>query len=144
MAASCLHEGFLLATPMENIKKLQMAMCELLEEDNKDIILAILPHMHTLIKSYSNEHTIIQVPDPTPTDETTPTKGFGLAHSNTFGGKMNDFPTVSRKYDVNPKSSGYKKLTSMNVGALVSEVPEELSSSETYLISSDFKSEIVY
>jgi len=58
VAASCLHEGFLLATPMENIKKLQMALCELLEEDNKDIILALLPQMRTLISSYSNEHTI--------------------------------------------------------------------------------------
>ena len=45
MAASCLHEGFLLATPTEDIKKLQMALCELLEEENKPIVLALIPNI---------------------------------------------------------------------------------------------------
>lgn len=45
ITAACLHEGFLLATPMESIKKLQMTLLELLEEDSKDIMLALIPNI---------------------------------------------------------------------------------------------------
>jgi len=57
---------------------------------------------------------------------------------------MGDFTSMNRKYEASGGKGGFKKLTSMNVGSLVNEVPEELSSSETYLISADYKSEIVY
>lgn len=45
ITAACLHEGFLLATPMENIKKLQLTLLELLDEDSRDIMLAIIPNI---------------------------------------------------------------------------------------------------
>lgn len=145
VAASCLHEGFLLSTPMEDIKKLQMAFSEMLEEDNKDVILALLPNMHTLIKSYCNEHAIGLVPEQAPVGDNTPTKGFALAHSNTFGGKMGDFSSLHRKYEGNTaKGGGFKKLTSMNVGAAMNNDPDELSAEGNYLISAEFKSEAVY
>jgi hypothetical protein len=123
MAASCLHEGFLLATPMEDIKKLQMTLCELLEEENKAIVLALLPNIKTLITKYCNEHAISLIIDPTPAGENTPTKGnFGMIqHSNTgnaFISKINDFSSLQRKYEMIPSKAsaagGFKKLTSMN------------------------------
>lgn len=58
MAASCLHEGFMLVSPLENIKKLQMTLLELLEEESKDILLALIPNIRTLIERFSNEHAI--------------------------------------------------------------------------------------
>ena len=119
VAASCLHEGFLLASPMEDIKKLQMTFLELLEEDNKEIILALVPNMKTLIERYINEHALSLLPDEAPRDnDTTPTKNFALGHSNTFGAR-NDFGSINRKYELpGGPSKGFKKLTSMNVGAM--------------------------
>lgn len=132
---------------MEDTKKLQMALGELLEEDNKDIILALLPNLSILIKSYCNEHAVSQVADSAPVSHTngenTPIKGYGLVHSNTFGAKT-DFSSMHRKYEASHfGKGGYKKLTSMNVGTVANE-PEELISQETYVISSEHKSEAVY
>jgi hypothetical protein len=58
VAASCIHEAFMLTSPLENIKKLQMTLLELLEEENKDILLALIPNIRTLIERFSNEHAI--------------------------------------------------------------------------------------
>ena len=77
VAASCIHEGFLLASPMEDIKKLQMTFLELLEEDNKDIILALVPNIKTLIERFCNEHAMSLLPDPIETGGgATPPKNF--------------------------------------------------------------------
>ena len=40
-----------------------MTLMELLEEENKDILLAIIPNIRTLIESFCNEHAINQLPD---------------------------------------------------------------------------------
>ena len=57
-AASCLHEGFLLASPLENIKKLKLTLLDLLEEEHKDILLALIPNIRILIESFCNEHAM--------------------------------------------------------------------------------------
>ena len=120
VAASCIHEGFLLASPLENIKKLQMTLLDLLEEENKDILLSLIPNIKILIERFCNEHSINQLPDPVPAGDNTPTKGFPLAHSNTLGNKMigNDFSSLHRKYEIGKGSGfgggGFKKLPSMN------------------------------
>ena len=80
-------------------------MLELLEEETKDIILALIPNIRTLIERFSNEHAMNQVPDPAPTGgDNTPTKqGYPLVHSNTtIGNKMlgNDFASLHRKYEI--------------------------------------------
>lgn len=49
ITAACIHEAFLLASPMEDIKKLQVTLLELMEEENKDIMLALIPNARTLI-----------------------------------------------------------------------------------------------
>ena len=64
VAASCLHEGFLLASPMEDIKKLQMTLLELLDEENKDIILALVPNIKTYIDRFCNDWALSLHPDP--------------------------------------------------------------------------------
>jgi hypothetical protein len=120
ITASCIHEAFLLASPLEDIKKLQQALCELLEEDNRDILLALNKNLKTLILRYSNEHTVNALPEAAVIGDNTPTKGFGLAHSNTLGSKPGDFTSaIHRKYEISSSKQalgGFKKLTSMNVG----------------------------
>ena len=82
ITAACIHEAFQLAQPMEDIKKLQMALLELLDEDNKDIMLALIPNIKILITKYCNEHTIGQLPDQSPKNgDNTPTK-------NNYGGGL--------------------------------------------------------
>lgn len=44
-----------------------------MEEDNKDILLALIPNIKILIEKYVNEHTIGQLPD-LRSGENTPTK----------------------------------------------------------------------
>lgn len=63
ITAACIHEPFQLASPNEDIKKVQMALLELMEEDNKDIMLALIPNLKTLIEKYANEHCIQTLPD---------------------------------------------------------------------------------
>ena len=58
ITASCLHEPLRLAGPMEDIKKLQMALMELMEEDSKDIMLALIPNINELITRFCNEHAL--------------------------------------------------------------------------------------
>jgi len=71
-----------------------------------------------------------------------------IQHSNTFISKINDFSSIQRKYEGVPTNKasaagGFKKLTSMNVGHVINE-PDDLSASENYLISSEYKAESVY
>ena len=54
ITAACLHEGFLLTSPMEDIKKLQISLLELLDEENKEIMLALIPNIRTLIERFCN------------------------------------------------------------------------------------------
>ena len=150
IAASCLHEGFLLASPTEDIKKLQMTLLELLDDDTKEIMLALIPNIRTLIERYLNEQSLSQVPDPTPTGENTPTKGFGFQHCNTvkdFPRHMgNDFTSVNNKYNIGLGKGfggGFKKLPSLNLVHAQND-PEELSGQEAYTITQEYKSEIVY
>lgn len=58
ITAACIHEPFLLASPMEDIKKIQVTLLELLEEDNKDIMLALIPNARILTEKFCNEHAI--------------------------------------------------------------------------------------
>ena len=58
ITASCIHEPFLLAGANEDIKKLQMALLDLMEEDKKEIMLALIPNLTTLIKKFINEHSL--------------------------------------------------------------------------------------
>lgn len=120
-----------------------MALCELLEEENKDIVLALLPNMKTLIESFCNEHAVSQIPDPQPAGDNTPTKNFGLAHSNTFGAKIGDFSSLHRKNEMTGRG-GFKKLPSMNMVNMVHEAQEEEAPADIYIISPEFKSEQVY
>ena len=123
IAASCLHEGFLLASPTEDIKKLQMTLLELLDDETKEIMLALIPNISILIERYLNEQSLSLVPDPTPTGENTPTKGFGFNHCNTtkeyprhMGG--NDFSSLNNKYNIGLGKGfggGFKKLPSLNL-----------------------------
>ena len=81
ITAACIHEAFQLAGATEDIKKLQMALLELMEEDNKDIMLALIPNIKILIEKFCNEYSIGQLPDQRSGDNT-PTKGAmpGLQH----------------------------------------------------------------
>lgn len=60
---------------MEDIKKLQVTLLELMEEENKDIMLALIPNARTLIQKYCNEHAISQIPDPKDNGDSSPNKG---------------------------------------------------------------------
>ena len=122
IAASCLHEGFLLASPTEDIKKLQMTLLELLDDETKEIMLALIPNIRILIERYLNEQSLSQVPDPTPTGENTPTKGFpGFNHCNTTKIPRhmdNDFTSLNNKYNIGLGKGfggGFKKLPSLNL-----------------------------
>ena len=124
VAAACLHEGFLVTSPMEDIKRLQQTLCELLEEDNREIILALNPNIKTLVERYCNDHALSLLPDPKEANgDNTPTKGsgaaggFALAHSNTLGSKLigNDFSSLHRKIEISTGKQfggGFKKLPS--------------------------------
>lgn len=157
VAASCLHEGFLLALPHENIKKLQMTLLELLEEENKDILLALIPNTRTLIERFCNDHAMNQLSDHAQGNngDSTPTKGYPLAHSTTVGNKLlgNDFSSLHRKYEQGGKGQGYgntgagfKKLPSMQFVAAQQNEPaqDEMSGGGDYIISPEYKSEIIY
>jgi len=63
ITAACIHEAFQLARPTEDIKKLQMSLLELLEEDNREIMLALIPNIKILITKFCNEYSISQLPD---------------------------------------------------------------------------------
>ena len=65
VAASCLHEAFQLSAPTEDIKKLQMTLLELLEEDCKEIMLALIPNVKILIEKFCNENALNKLPDAT-------------------------------------------------------------------------------
>lgn len=148
IAASCLHEGFLLASPTEDIKKLQMTLLELLDDESKEIMLALIPNIKILIERYMNEQSLSQVPDPTPTGENTPTKGFGFNHCNTTKERHigNDFTSLNNKYNLGLGKGfggGFKKLPTLALVAAHNE-QEELSGHELYTITSEYKSEIVY
>ena len=98
ITAACIHEPFLLAGANEDIKKLQMALLDLMDEDKKEITLALIPNMTTLIKKFINEHSLAQLPDQQCGDLTPPKNSMGLQHSNTM--KMhNDFSSMNRKYE---------------------------------------------
>ena len=121
ITAACIHEAFLLAEPNEDIKKLQMALLELMEEEGKDVLLALIPNIKTLIEKFCNEHSIGQVPDQRSGDNT-PTKGAftGLQHASTsLNNKVmpNDFSSLHRKYEAGNAgklgSTGFKKLPTM-------------------------------
>jgi len=81
-----------------------MTLMELLEEENKDILLAIIPNIRTLIESFCNEHAINKLPDSAQANgETTPpNKGYGLDRSNTLGNKIlgGDFSALHSKYQI--------------------------------------------
>ena len=149
VAASCIHEAFLLASPMEDIKKLQMTLLELLDDDNKEIILALVPNIKVLIERFCNDHSLSLHPDPVQPGEandTTPTKNYMLHSANTFG--TNFGGGLNRKYGDLPGTTGnkgFKKLTSLNVGA-AQDQPEEGNSAgdPSYIITPEYKSEIVY
>ena len=49
---------------MEDIKKLQMTLLELLDEENKDIILALVPNIKTYIDRFCNDWALSLHPDP--------------------------------------------------------------------------------
>ena len=126
ITAACLHEGFLLTSPMEDIKKLQISLLELLDEENKEIMLALIPNIRTLIERFCNEHAMSQLPDTNPTGDNTPTKAYGLSHSNTAGNKLlgTDFSSLHRKYDINANKGfggGFKKLPTMHIVGAVTE-----------------------
>ncbi len=55
-----------------------MTLCELLEEESKDIILALIPNLKTMILKYCNEYTLSLIQDLAPVGDNTPTKSFGL------------------------------------------------------------------
>mgnify|MGYP001626682016 CR=1 FL=1 len=82
ITAACIHEPFLLAQPMEDIKKLQVTLLELMEEDHKDIMLALIPNTRVLTEKFCNEHAMSQIPDQNKDngDNTPPTK------NNNYGG----------------------------------------------------------
>lgn len=128
---------------------MQQTLCELLEEDTKEIMLALVPNMRTLIEKYSNDHTINQLPDPSPKGgDNTPTKGFGLVHSNTVGNKMlgGDFTSMNNKYQIGQGrgfGGGFKKLPSMNLVMQTNE-PADDNSVNDYAIAPEFKGEIIY
>lgn len=100
-----------------------MTLCELLEEDQRDIILALIPNIRTLIEKYCNEHGLNKLPDPPSNGDTTPNGSHQLTHANTVqGGKFQgqtDFSSMQRKYEINPKQGfggGYRKMpTNLNL-----------------------------
>lgn len=149
ITAACLHEPFRLAGPIEDIKKLQMALMELMEEDSKDIMLALVPNIKELIVRFCNEYAISQVPDPTtPKAESTPASTFGLMHANTLGSKM-DFSSPQRKYDLSsasskPPSNNFKKLPTMTNVLPMNPEPLDENDLESYMISAEYKAELVY
>jgi len=54
-----------------------MALLELMDEDSKDILLALIPNIKILIEKYVNEHAIGQVPDQQSGDNTPTKNNFG-------------------------------------------------------------------
>lgn len=127
-----------------------MTLLELLGEDNKEIMLALIRNIRTLIERFCNEFAVSQVPDQVDkTAEDTPTKGYpGLMHSNTIGNRFttNDFSSVHRKYELNAGGrGGFKKLPTMQLGIHPADQVEENETPEsTYIIASEYKSETVY
>ena len=137
ITAACIHEGFLLASPMESIKKLQMTLLELCEEESKDITLALIPNIKTLIERYCNDHALSQLPDaPDAKGDNTPTKGnYGLAHASSLDRKFlgGDFGSMRRKYELGSgkgfgSSSGYKKMPTMMMPGSIKDEPVEETS----------------
>jgi len=143
----------MLAGPTEDIKKLQMALLELMDEDNKDIMLALIPNIKILIERYCNEFSIGQLPDQRSGDNT-PTKNAipGLQHATSLTNKImpNDFSSLHRKYELNTGkgfgATGFKKLPTMmySSGPNQNEPPEEVTSNGDYIIQPEYKAEIAY
>lgn len=136
---------------MEDIKKLQMALMELMEEESKDIMLALIPNISELIVRFCNEHAISQVPDVASpkAENTTPAGGFGLVHSNTIGSSKMDFTSLQRKYEMSGSGSKgvanhFKKLPTMSNVLQMNEQIEENDGPESYIISAEYKAEQVY
>ena len=119
-----------------------MTLCEMLEEDNKEINLALAKNVKTLIERYCNDHAMSLLPDaPAGGGDGTPTKGgnFPLAHSNTLGSKNlgADFSSLHRKYEISSgrgfgSGGGFKKLPSMNFVVQQSDPVEELNEQDSY------------
>ena len=83
--ASCLHEGFKLTTDHEDIKKLQVTFCELLEEENKTVAAALASHIDVIIVKYANAHAISQVKVADPGDSpSNAADKYSFQHSNTI------------------------------------------------------------
>lgn len=152
VTAACIHEAFMLSEPTDDIKKLQMALLELMEEEGKEILLALVPNIKTLIEKYCNEHSVGLVPDQKSGDNT-PTRGAfagGLQHQTTMINKnmANDFSSLHRKYEVGGAakmgSTGLKKMNTMAYCAQNEAAVEEEKSSGDYIIGPEYKSEIAY
>lgn len=127
-----------------------MALLELLEEESKDILLALIPNIRTLIESFCNEYCINQLPDATAANgDTSPYKGNPtLDRSKTIGGNaLGDFGALHKKYEIGRPTQGFgggfKKLPSMNFVVAQNE-PEDMSGADNYGIAPEYKAEIVY
>ena len=94
-----------------------MTLLELLEEDHKDIMLALIPNIKILIEKFCNETALGKLPDQ-PAGDKSPNTGM-LQHSNTMGSKFigSDFSSMNRKYEMGGGSKGfggnYKKMPTM-------------------------------
>ena len=49
ITAACVHEGFKLTKDSEDIRKLQDTVLELLQDDNKEVIQALVTNLHEII-----------------------------------------------------------------------------------------------
>ena len=56
ITAACLHEGFKLSKDSDDIRKLQLTLLELLQDDNKTVIQALIDNLNEVISRYCNTH----------------------------------------------------------------------------------------
>ena len=60
MAATCLHESFLLVSDFEDTTELRDTFVVLLQDDSTDVMTAITLKLDVLIAKFCNQHTIAQ------------------------------------------------------------------------------------
>ena len=150
ITAACLHEGFKLTKDSDDIRKLQLTLLELLQDDNKTVIQALIDNLNEVISRYCNTHAKNQVQEQLimkdDDDKNLMAGAVGIMHSKTLQNKISSLDLqgvkglgTSSKYL--PAASRVQKTIDRE---LLDLKDEKLSASNQYLILPEYSSETVY
>ena len=97
-AAACLHEGFKLSTESDDTSKLRQTALELLEDNQRGIMVALNQNIDVIISKYCNMHHLSTIQKEEKADKspavggmTNQTKSFAYMHSMSAGADITKY-----------------------------------------------------